>query len=147
VYLGAVLGTQIVNTYTKSQPIPLVAIVDDDDSLRSSTRMLLSSFGFRTDAFASARDLLNCPWLGEISCLILDVMMPEVNGLDLQRQLLRMHPGLPIIFITAHAREHEERQAMNSGAIAVLRKPVAEGILLGTLRSVLTGGAWKGAQA
>ncbi len=128
---------QNVNNHPRPSPVPLVAVVDDDESLRSSARLLVSSFGFRSEAFASARDLLDSPRLGEASCLILDVFMPDMNGLELQQRLSHLRPCLPIIFITARANEHEERQAMNSGAAAVLRKPVAEGILLNTLRTVL----------
>ena len=126
--------------FLKSDQPPLVAIVDDDDSLRSSARMLVNSFGFRAEAFASAKDVLNWPLLDEASCLILDVFMPDMNGLELQRQLKRTHPRIPIIFITAHAREDEERQAMSAGAVAMLRKPVADDILLDTLRRALGSG-------
>jgi FixJ family two-component response regulator len=117
--------------------IPLVAIVDDDDSLRDSAQMLINSFGFRAESFASAKEVLKWPLLDEASCLILDVFMPEMNGLELQRQLTRTHPRIPIIFITAHANEDEERQALSTGAVAMLRKPVADGILLSTLRRAL----------
>ena len=123
----------------------MVAIVDDDDSLRSSARLLVASLGFRSEAFARAEDFLNSPLLDEASCLILDVLMPGMNGLELQRQLMRIRPCLPIIFITAHAKQHEETQAMNAGAFAMLRKPVAEEILLSALRTVLNPDALKGA--
>jgi FixJ family two-component response regulator len=136
-YLGAFLTTRPMSLHPKSDPAPLVAIVDDDDSLRSSTRMLVASFGFRAEAFARAQDFLTGPWLGETSCLILDVLMPDMNGLELQRRLARLCPSLPIIFITAHAGEQAGRQAMIAGAVAVLRKPVAEGVLLNTLRMAL----------
>jgi FixJ family two-component response regulator len=130
-----------VKPFLNSDPTPLVAIVDDDDSLRSSARMLVNSFGFRAEAFGSAKDVLSWPLLGEASCLILDVVMPEMNGLELQRQLMQTHPRLPIIFITAHAKEDEERQAMSAGAVAILKKPVADDILLDTLRRALSSGA------
>jgi FixJ family two-component response regulator len=126
-----------VKKYPNPDETPLVAIVDDDDSVRSSARMLVNSFGFRAEAFASAKEVLKWPLLDEASCLILDVFMPEMNGLELQRQLRRTHPRLPIIFITAHAKEDEERQAMSVGAVAMLRKPVADDILLEMLRRAL----------
>lgn len=128
----------------KLSAIPLVAIVDDDASLRSSTKLLVGSLGLRSEAFAGARQFLDWPLLGEASCLILDVVMPEMNGLALQQQLLRIHPRLPIIFFTAQANELQERQALSAGAVAVLRKPVPEGLLLGTLRYVLPGHRWAG---
>jgi FixJ family two-component response regulator len=121
----------------KPDEAPLVAIVDDDDSLRDSARMLVNSFGFRAETFASAKEVLQWPLLGEASCLILDVFMPEMNGLELQRQLTRTHPHIPIVFITAHASEDEERQAMSAGAVTMLRKPVTDDTLLGTLHRAL----------
>jgi FixJ family two-component response regulator len=124
----------------QSDRAPLVAIVDDDDSLRRSARMLVTSFGFRSEAFARARDFLAWPRRDEVSCLILDVLMPDMNGLEVQRELSRTRPRPPIIFITARAKEHEEKQAMNAGAVAVLRKPVAADILLNTIRRALEPG-------
>jgi FixJ family two-component response regulator len=128
----------------ESDRAPLVAIVDDDDSLRRSTRMLVTSFGFRSEAFARAKDFLTWGRLDEVSCLILDVLMPDMNGIELQRQLSRTRPRLPIIFITARAKEHEERQAMSAGAVAVLRKPVADDVLLNTIRRALDRGTFQG---
>jgi FixJ family two-component response regulator len=122
----------------------LIAIVDDDDSLRSSARLLVRSLGFRAEAFASAKEVLDWSRLDEAACLILDVFMPEMTGLELQRQLRRTHPRIPIIFITAHAKEDEERQALSAGAIAMLRKPVPEGILIESLRRALEAGAVQG---
>jgi FixJ family two-component response regulator len=128
-----------VKEFVKPDQAPLIAIVDDDDSLRASAWMLINSFGYRAEAFASAQEILNWPRLDEAACLILDVFMPEMNGLELQRRLRRTHPHVPIIFITAHAKEEEERQALSAGAIAMLRKPVPEGILIETLRRALRG--------
>jgi FixJ family two-component response regulator len=99
--------------------------------------MLVASFGYRTEVFSSAQDFLDWPRRDETSCLILDVLMPGMNGLELQRQLKFTSPRLPIIFITAHAKEHEEKQAISAGAVAMLRKPVAEDILLEALRAAL----------
>ena len=130
-----------MNQPLKSSQPPLIAIVDDDDSLRNSARMLVNSFGYRAEVFSSPKELLHWPLLGETACLILDVFIPEMNGLELQRQLRRTHPLIPIIFITAHAKEDEERQAMSAGAVAMLRKPVADGILLNVLRQVFDSAA------
>jgi FixJ family two-component response regulator len=115
----------------------LIAIVDDDESLRSSAGMLVSSFGFRTEAFASARELLQWPRLDEVACLILDVCMPDMTGIQLQRRLRQSHPRLPIIFITGCAKEADEIQALSAGAIVMLRKPVAEEVLCEALRRAL----------
>jgi FixJ family two-component response regulator len=127
-----------VTTLIELAPPPLVAIVDDDDSVRSSTLMLVASLGFRSAAFAHAREFVESPILDQASCVILDVLMPEMSGLELQRQLARTHPSLPIIFITAYANERDETKAMSAGAVAMLKKPVTEGILLQALRSALS---------
>ena len=99
--------------------------------------MLVQSFGFRAETFARANDLLQWAELARASCLILDVVMPEMNGFELQRVVRIGYPRLPIIFITAHASPENERCALNSGAIALLRKPVADDLLLRTLRQAL----------
>jgi FixJ family two-component response regulator len=116
---------------------PLIAIVDDDDSVRSSALMLVTSLGFRSAAFARAQDFLESPLLNGVSCVILDVLMPGMDGLELQRELARSHPALPIIFITAYANERNEARAMAAGAVAMLRKPVTERILLQALCSAM----------
>jgi FixJ family two-component response regulator len=116
---------------------PLIAIVDDDESVRRSAWMLVTSLGFRSEAFARAREFLESSVPDEASCAILDVLMPDMGGLELQRQLARTRPWLPVIFITAHATERDESQAMAAGAVAVLRKPVTEGVLLEALRLAL----------
>src|SRR5258708_3588130 len=99
--------------------------------------MLVHSFGFRAESFARAEELLNWPLLDQASCLILDVLMPGMGGLELQEQLNRTRRSIPVIFITAHAKEYEEKQAMNAGATAVLRKPVSDNVLFNTLRTAL----------
>jgi FixJ family two-component response regulator len=126
-----------VNHPRPASTASLIAVVDDDASQRESTRLLVGCFGYRAEAFARARDFLHSPRLEEVSGLILDVVMPEMNGLELQRELARIRPGLPIIFVTAHAQERDERQALAGGAIAVLKKPVPAGALLGALRAAL----------
>jgi FixJ family two-component response regulator len=127
-----------VKTHLEPDRTQLVAIVDDDDSVRSSAWMLVTSLGFRSEPFARAREFLESPLLNEVSCVILDVLMPDIGGLELQRQLARTRPWLPIIFITAFANERDEAQAMAAGAVAMLRKPVTEGILLQALRSAMS---------
>jgi FixJ family two-component response regulator len=126
-----------LNKQLPPDPAPLIAIVDDDDSLRGSARMLVKSFGFRAEAFASAQEILAWPRLDQAACLVLDVFMPGMNGLELQRRLRQTYPRIPIIFLTAHAKEDEERQAMKEGAVAMLRKPVPDCVLLDTLRLAL----------
>ena len=114
----------------------LIAIVDDDQSFREALESLLRLIGFRTAIFASARNFLDSPQLPNVSCAILDVSMPGIDGLELQRHLVATH-RIPIIFITdlrdAKTREH----AVQAGAISFLNKPVSEETLIGALNSAL----------
>jgi FixJ family two-component response regulator len=82
--------------------VPLITIVDDDDALRNSLDNLLRSMGFRVQGFASAEAFLQAHHAPETACLLLDVRLPGMNGLDLQRQLVAAHWGIPIIFLTAY---------------------------------------------
>jgi len=115
----------------------IVSIVDDDASVRRSTRRLLRSSGFRAEAFASAEEFLDSKSAGETACLILDLRMPGMNGLELQRRLSQNGNPVPIIFLSAQASEEDERSALRSGAIQFLRKPVSKEALLGAIRDAL----------
>ena len=119
-------------------PIPeerLVAIVDDDVSVRQSARRLIRSLGYRAEAFGSAEEFLDSGQATKTACLILDVRMPRIDGLELQRRLAGS--AIPIVFITARASEEEERRALQAGAVAFLRKPVDKEALLRVLGAVL----------
>lgn len=113
----------------------LVAIVDDDASVRRATCRLVRSFGFEAEAFASAEDYLASGCVAKTACLILDVRMPGVDGLELQRRLADLEPRMPIVFLTACASDEEECRARRSGAVAFLRKPVGAPVLLRILRA------------
>ena len=126
-----------MNAKTKNSEAPLVSIVDDDASVRSSTRRLLHSSGLRTEAFASAEEFLQSEFLGQTACLLLDVRMNGMNGLALQQRLVKAGRQIPIIFLSAHATEEEEARAMRAGAAGFLRKPVGRDTLFGALRTVL----------
>ena len=115
----------------------IVSIVDDDASVRRSTRRLLRSSGFRAEAFASAEEFLDSKSAGETACLILDLRMPGMNGLELQRRLSQNGNPVPIIFLSGQASEEDERSALRSGAIQFLRKPVSKEALLGAIRDAL----------
>lgn len=91
----------------------------------------------RAEAFFSGEDLLNCGRTAEASCLILDVRMPNIDGLELQRRLNETRPSVPIIFFSAYASKEEEDQALRSGAVAFLRKPVSKDTLLLAIRKAL----------
>jgi len=115
----------------------LVAIVDDDRSVRQSTRRLIGSLGYRAEAFGSAEEFLDSGRSTKTACLILDVRMPGMDGLGLQRRLADGGLAIPIVFITGRASDDEERRAVAAGAVAFLRKPVDKEVLLGVLRTVL----------
>ena len=115
----------------------VVSIVDDDASVRRSTRRLLRSSGFRAEAFASAEEFLESKSAADSACLILDLRMPGMNGLELQRRLAQNGNGVPIIFLSAHASEEDERSALHGGAVQFLRKPISKEALLGAIREAL----------
>jgi FixJ family two-component response regulator len=123
----------------KQKPIssPLISIVDDDLSVRRSTRRLLQSAGWRAEVFASAEEFLVSGRAKETACLILDLRMPGMNGLQLQRRLAEILEPFPIIFLTAHSSADEERQALQAGAIQFLQKPVNKEVLLRAIRHAL----------
>ena len=115
----------------------LVTVVDDDAAMRESTCWLIRSFGFEADAFASAQEFLASPERNRTACLILDVRMPGMSGVELQQKLKRENAEIPIIFITAYANNDEEREANAGGAVAFLRKPIKDEILLSAIRTAL----------
>ena len=115
----------------------LISVVDDDESIRRTTTFLIESFGFRAAAFESAENFLKSGQLHDTSCLIVDVQMPGMNGLELQSELAAAGYGIPIIFITAYENKASRRQAMQAGAVAFLGKPFSDEELLQTVRSAL----------
>jgi len=114
-----------------------ISVVDDDESTRKSTTLLIESFGFHAAGFESAESLLKSGQLGETLCLIIDVRMPGMNGLQLQSHLAAEGYKIPIIFITAYDDRESRRRAMQAGAVAFLAKPFTAELLLQTLRSAL----------
>ena len=115
----------------------LICVVDDDFLVRQSTTRLLRSFKFNVKALASAEEFLNSEYLAETACLILDVSMPGMSGLELQRQLAVSNSDVPIIFITAHEDEEQRRQALEAGAVAFLYKPFQDDGLLNAIDTAL----------
>ena len=116
---------------------PLVAIVDDDFSVGRSTQRLLRSTGFRAAAFTSAEDFLQSERVRETDCLLLDLRMPGMDGLELQRRLGESHRQIPIIFLSARASDEEERRALRAGAADFLRKPASREKLLTAILAAL----------
>jgi FixJ family two-component response regulator len=115
----------------------LISVVDDDESVRRTTTLLIESFGFRAATFESAESFLSSGQLHDTSCLIVDVQMPGMNGLQLQSQLAAAGCGIPIIFITAYDDKESRQRAMQAGAVAFLGKPFSDEHLLQTIRSAL----------
>jgi FixJ family two-component response regulator len=115
----------------------LISVVDDDESIRRTTTLLIESFGFRAAAFESADGFLKSDQLHETSCLIVDIQMPGMNGLQLQSHLAAAGCGVPIIFITAYDDKESRRRAMQAGAVAFLGKPFSDEQLFQTIRSTL----------
>ena len=115
----------------------LISIVDDDESVRRATTLLIESFGFRAAAFQSAETFLGSGHLHDTSCLIVDVQMPGMNGLQLQSHLAAEGCGIPIIFITAYESNDSRQRAMQAGAAAFLGKPFSDDQLLQIIRSAL----------
>jgi FixJ family two-component response regulator len=117
--------------------VPLIAIVDDDDTLRTSLDDLLRSIGFRAHGFSSAEAFLRSDHARETACLMLDVRMPGMNGLDLQRQMIAANWQIPIIFITSHVDDEARAQALAAGAVAFLYKPCREDDLFDAIDAAL----------
>jgi FixJ family two-component response regulator len=115
----------------------LISVVDDDESARKSTTLLIESFGFQAAGFESAESLLKSGQLHHTSCLIVDVQMPGMNGLQLQSHLAAVGCKIPIIFITAYDNKESRQQAMQAGAAAFLSKPFNDELLLETIRATL----------
>ena len=115
----------------------LVSIVDDDDSVRESVPDLLREFGFEAIAFASAEAFLASESVSQTRCLILDIAMPGMSGLDLQQELKRRQHKIPIVFITAHGDTRLRWQLLAQGAVECLFKPFSETALLDALNSAI----------
>lgn len=117
--------------------VTVIAIVDDDDALRSSLDDLIQSIGFQTRGFPSAEAFLSSSQARDAACLILDVRMPGMSGLDLQHQIVAANWRIPIIFITSHSDDVARARALDAGAVAFLYKPFHEEELLNAIDAAL----------
>ena len=115
----------------------VVAIVDDDELIRSALQGMLKSVGLRSQAFESAEDFLKCGRQQRPSCLIADIRMPGMSGLELQELLTAEHCRIPTIFITAHGDTKMRMQALKAGAVEFLAKPFDDERLLESVRAAL----------
>jgi FixJ family two-component response regulator len=121
-----------------TQDVPTVFIVDDDRDVRESLQELLESVGLHSKSFGTAHEFLSSPRSDGPSCLILDVRLPGISGLDLQHELKRVKVSIPIIFLTAHADVPMSVKAMKSGAVEFLTKPFRQQDLLDAVQRSLT---------
>jgi FixJ family two-component response regulator len=118
--------------------LKVISVVDDDAAVCRSTALLIESFGYRAAAFQSAESFLILRQREDNSCLILDVQMPRINCLELQKQLTAEGCNVPIIFMTAFYEGESYRRALEGGAVAFLAKPYGDEQLLQTIRSAIT---------
>jgi FixJ family two-component response regulator len=121
-----------------TQDVPTVFIVDDDKDVRESLQELLESVGLQSKSFGTAQEFLSSPRTDGPSCLVLDVRLPGISGLDLQHELKREKVSIPIIFLTAHADVPMSVKAMKSGAVEFLTKPFRQQELLDAVQRSLT---------
>jgi len=117
--------------------VPIISIVDDDDFFRNSLDNLIRSVGFRVQGFSSAEAFLNSDQVRDTACLILDVRMPGMSGLELQRQMVAANWRIPIIFVTSYADGDEQAQALEAGAVDYLYKPFREEDLINSIDAAL----------
>ena len=115
----------------------MIAIVDDEELVRTSLQRLLKMAGYTVAAFTSAEEFLRSGRLQDVHCLIADIRMPGMSGLDLQSELNAGEYQIPIIFITAHGDEKMRIRAMRDGAVAFLAKPFDNTVLLDRVRACL----------
>ena len=114
----------------------LVSIVEDDRFFRDSMRRLVKSQGHAVDAFSSAADFLGSPRLSETACMIADVNMPAMSGIELHRHLVNGGRSIPTILVTAYPNDSDQARALNDGVVCYLRKPINDEHLIRCLRSI-----------
>ncbi len=117
----------------------LISVVDDDESVREAVEGLIESLGFRVSAFPSAKDFLASPAIADTSCMIADVHMPQMSGLELYRCLTEQGRCIPTILITAYPNESTRARALADGVVCYLIKPFDEDALIKCVRSALQG--------
>lgn len=122
---------------SKSQHQAIVFVVDDDVSVRESVELLIEFAGWQPETFASAKDFLARPRISTPCCLVLDVSLPDLNGLELQKLIASERSDMPIIFITGHGDVPMTVQAMKAGAVEFLTKPFDDEVLLSAIRHAL----------
>lgn len=117
--------------------MPHVCVIDDDAAMLRALRLLLGAAEFSAETFASAEQFLQSERARRIDCLVVDVQLGGLSGLDLQERLVSSGSRIPIIFITAHVDGQVRKRALQAGAVACLQKPFDEGVLIGTIRKAI----------
>jgi FixJ family two-component response regulator len=134
--LARAFGRQLESS-SMTPATPIVFVVDDDISVRESLQLLIQFEGWHPETFASAQEFLDNPRVLVPSCLVLDVSLPGLNGLDLQKRVCIERPDMPIIFITGHGNVPMTVQAMKAGAVEFLTKPFSGDVLLSAIRNAI----------
>jgi FixJ family two-component response regulator len=116
---------------------PMISIIDDDQAVREATKGLVRSLGYNASAFASAEEFLGSERLNDTSCLITDLQMPGLSGIELQDRLIADGHRMPIIFITAYPEESIRARAMKAGAVCFMSKPYSDERLVGCIEKAL----------
>ena len=135
--LAAVLMESSARLLSMAHSIPIVFVVDDDISVRESLELLIQNAGWQPETFETADEFLARPQVLVPSCLVLDLSLPGLNGLELQRRLVTDRPDVPIIFITGHGDVPVTVEAMKAGAVEFLTKPFSESVLLNAIQLAL----------
>ena len=122
---------------TEKNESQLVAVVDDEEAVREAVKRLLRAADVTVESFASAEEFLNSGQLNRTGCLVADIRMPGLSGLELLAELNKRHLAIPTILITAHGDESLRMQAMRAGAVKFLSKPVDSAVLLASVQAAL----------
>jgi FixJ family two-component response regulator len=122
------------------QDAPIISIIDDDESMRCAVKSLVASLGFGAYTFASAEKFLQSPRLDDTSCLITDLQMPGLSGVELQKLLVAQGRRMPIIFMTAFPEERMRARAMEAGALGFLSKPFESDTLIKLIGKAIEAG-------
>jgi len=131
------MAPECVQSVVMLHATPIVFIVDDDVSVRSALESLIESAGWVAETFASAQDFLRRPRVAAPSCLVLDVSLPDINGLELQRRVATDRTDMPIIFISGYGDVPMTVRAMKAGAVEFLMKPFKDDVLLDAIRGAI----------
>jgi FixJ family two-component response regulator len=127
----------VSDLFDSSKEIAVISIVDDDKSVRAALERLMRSLGHNVSTFGSAEEFLESEQVHDTSCLITDLQMPGLNGIDLQSRLNAQGHRIPVIFITGHPEDNVRARAMNAGAVAFLAKPVRARSLIECIEKAL----------